>query len=168
MPQVITPGPQASAGGFDFGGFLGDAAAIARRFLAPTVGPGTAFPGAQQASFAPFVARALPAVRRALPAIGAGFAGSGLEEFFFGGNGGAGTLDETAAFTDPIPGSCRPKAHVKTNPCTGKGTWFVPRGRPLVFSGDMSACKRVDRVAKRLDKARPKRRAHHHTKHRPR
>lgn len=160
MPQVITPGPQASAGGFDFGGFLGDAAAIARRFLAPTVGPGTAFPGpVRQASF---VAPLVGAARRFGPSVAAGFAGSGLEEFFFGGNGGAGTLDETAAFTDPIPGSCRPKAHVKTNPCTGKGTWFVPRGRPLVFSGDMSACKRVDRVAKRLDKARPKRRHHHH------
>ena len=169
MPFQITPGPQASAGGFDFGGFLGGAADIARRFLGPTVGPGTAFPGTpRQAGFpllAP-LARAGSRLLPALPAFGGGVVGGVIEDFFD--FGGAGTLDESAAFTDPIPGACRPKAHVKTNPCSGKKVWFVPRGRPLVFSGDMSACKRVDRVAKRLDKARPKRRHHHHTKHRPR
>ncbi len=170
MPFFTTPGPQASSGGFDFGGFLGSAVDIAKRFLGPTVGPGTAFPGKTvQAGFpllAPltrFGTRALPA----LPAFGGGVVGGLVENFFGFGDGGASTLDETAAFTDPMPGACRPKAHVKINPCTGKGVWFTPRGKPLVFSGDMSACRRVDRVAKRLDKARPKRRHHHHTR-RPR
>ena len=169
MPFFTTPGPQASSGGFDFGGFLGGAVEIAKRFLGPTVGPGTAFPGqSAQAGFpllAPltrFSTRALPA----LPAFGGGVVGGLVEDFFK--FGGASDLDENAAFTDPIPGRCRPKAHVKINPCTNKGEWFVPRGKPLVFSGDMAACRRVDRVAKRLDKARPKRRHHHHTKHRPR
>lgn len=169
MPFITTPGPQAQSGGFDFGGFLGGAVDIARRFLGPTVGPGTAFPGTpRQAGFpllAP-LARAGSRLLPALPAFGGGVVGGVIEDFFD--FGGAGTLDESAAFTDPIPGSCRPKSHVKTNPCSGKKVWFVPRGRPLVFSGDMSACKRVDRVAKRLDKARPKRRHHHHTKRRPR
>lgn len=161
MPFIATASPGGGGSGFDFGGFLQSGINLASSFFSKPQAPAQRFPELQTAGF-PLLSRALPAVRRALPAIGAGFAGSGLEEFFFGGNGGAGTLDETAAFTDPIPGSCRPKTHVKTNPCTGKGVWFVPRGRPLVFSGDMSACKRVDRVAKRLDKARPKRRHHHH------
>lgn len=168
MPFVATPGPQASSGGFDFGGFLQSGLDIARRFLAPTVGPGTAFPAPQQAGF-PLVAplaRAATRILPALPAFGGGVVGGLVENLFD--FGGAGTLDETAAFTDPVPGACRPKAHVKTNPCTGKKIWFVPRGRPLVFSGDLSAAKRLDRVAKTLDKARPKRRHHHHTKRRPR
>lgn len=159
MAFVVTPGPQAQSGGFDFGGFLGGALDIAKRFLSPTVGPGTAFPGpVREAGFGSLIP---PVVRKFGPSVAAGFAGSGLEEFFFG-SGGASTLDEAAAFTDPVPGRCRPKMHVKTNPCTGKGVWFVPRGRPLVFSGDLSAARRLDRVAKTLDKARPRRRHHHH------
>ncbi len=164
MPFITTPGPQASAGGFDFGGFLGGALDIARNIFSAPQAPAQRFPGLQPAGF---LAPLAGAAGRALLPVGAGAFGGALGQGLFD-FGGAATLDESAAFTDPIPGSCRPKAHVKTNPCTGKGVWFTPRGRPLVFSGDMSACKRVDRVAKRLDKARPKRRHHHHTKHRPR
>lgn len=173
MPFVATSSPAATTQGFDFGGFLGGAIDIAKRFLGPTVGPGTPFPtNVPTAGFpllapaaraiAPFARSLLPAV----PAFGGGVVGGLVENFFD--FGGAGTLDESAAFTDPVPGSCRPKMHVKKNPCTGKGVWFVPRGRPLVFSGDLSAAKRLDRVAKTLDKARPRRRHHHHTKRRPR
>jgi hypothetical protein len=46
---------------------------------------------------------------------------------------------------------------VQANPATGKPTWFGPLGTPILFSGDLAACKRVDRVAKRLAKARPRR-----------
>lgn len=162
MPFLTSPGPQASSGGFDFGGFLGGAIDIAKRFLGPTVGPGTAFPQPQQAAFPllPAISRFGSRLLPALPAFGGGVVGGAVEDFFK--FGGAADFEEGAAFTDPIPGKCRPKAHVKTNPCTGKDVWFTPRGKPLVFSGDMAACRRVDRVAKRLDKARPKRRHHHH------
>lgn len=167
MPFVVTPSGGAQTSGFGFGDFFGGIIDIGKRFLAPTVGPGTAFPGPTPQAGFPLIpaARALiPAARSLLPAVpafGGGVIG-GLFEDFLGRTGGASTLDEAAAFTDPVPGSCRPKMHVKTNPCTGKGTWFVPRGRPLVFSGDLSAAKRLDRVAKTLDKARPRRRHHHH------
>ena len=170
MPFVVTPSGGAQTSGFGFGDFFGGVVDIAKRFLGPTVGPGTAFPGQPQQAAFPIIpaARALiPAARQFLPAFGGGVAG-GLFEDFLGRTGGASTFDEAAAFTDPVPGRCRPKAHVKRNPCTDKEVWFVPRGRPLVFTGDMAACKRVDRVAKRLDKARPKRRHHHHAKRRPR
>jgi hypothetical protein len=169
MPFVTTPSFAPAPGSFDFGGFGGilqSGIQLASSLLSKPQAPATRFPELQQAGFASLLP-ALSKARTLLPAVGAGFAGSALEEFFLG-SGGASTQDQAAAFTDPIPGSCRPKAHVKTNPCTGKGVWFVPRGRPLVFSGDMSACKRVDRVAKRLEKAMPKRRHHHHAKRRPR
>lgn len=35
------------------------------------------------------------------------------------------------------------------NPSTGNLDWFKPAGRPLLWSGDLSACKRVDRLARR-------------------
>lgn len=166
VPFVTTAGPQASAGGFDFGGFLSGAVDIARNIFSPPQAPAQRFPGLQTSAFP-----ILPTARALLPSLGAGAVGGslgqGLADFFFE-SGGASDLDEAAAFTDPVPGRCRPKPHVKTNPCTGKGVWFVPRGRPLVFSGDLSAARRLDRVAKTLDKARPKRRHHHHAKRRPR
>jgi len=161
MPFVATSSFAPSTGSFDFGGFGGllqSGINLASRIISPPQAPTQRFPELTQAGF-PLVG-ALTRARTLLPAFGAGVAGGVAENFL--GFGGASTLDETAAFTDPIPGSCRPKAHVKVNPCTGSGTWFVPRGKPLVFSGDMAACRRVDRVAKRLDKARPKRRHHHH------
>jgi hypothetical protein len=159
MPFVTTPGPQASAGGFDFGGFLQSGINLASSLFSKPQAPASRFPGLQQTAFP--LAPLLGAAGRALIPTGAGFTGGLLSQGFFG-DGGASDLDESAAFTDPVPGRCRPKAHVKTNPCTGKGIWFVPRGRPLVFSGDLSAARRLDRVAKTLDKARPKRRHHHH------
>lgn len=160
MPFVTTPGPQASAGGFDFGGFLQSGINLASSIFSRPQAPASRFPDLQPAGFGAL----LPAARAGVRALGplfAGAAGGAVGQSFFD-FGGASDLDESAAFTDPIPGRCRPKAHVKTNPCTGKGIWFVPRGRPLVFSGDLSAARRLDRVAKTLDKARPKRRHHHH------
>ncbi len=162
MPFVTTPGFASSPGPFDFGGLLQSGLNLASSIFSKPQAPATRFPELSRTGF-PLPAL-LGAAGRALLPVGAGFTG-GIASGFFG-DGGAADLDETAAFTDPLPGRCRPKAHVKINPCTGKGVWFTPRGRPLVFSGDMSACKRVDRVAKRLDKARPKRRHHHHTRSR--
>jgi len=107
-----------------------------------------------------------PALRGLLPSlggVGAGAVGGELADAFQNlfTSGGASTLDDTAAFTDAVPGSCRPKAHVKVNPCTGKGVWFSPRGRALLFSGDLATCKRVARVNKRVQKAMPPKHHHH-------
>ncbi len=162
MPFITTPGFAPSAGSLDFGGFGGilqSGLQLASNIFSKPQAPAERFPSIQQAGF-PLLAGAR-SLFPALAAGGVGGASQGFIESLFR-SGGAGDLDERAAFTDPIPGRCRPKAHVKENPCTGKEVWFTPRGRPLVFSGDMAACRRVDRVAKRLDKARPKRRHHHH------
>lgn len=167
VPFTVTPSFQSSSGPLDFGGFGGIIESVIKAggqigsaLLAPKQ------PQFQQAAFGlvPQIGGALGrAILPTLPQIGGGIVGGELADAFqnlF--SGGASTQDDTAAFTDPIPGSCRPKAHVKVNPCTGKGTWFTPRGRPLVFSGDMAACKRVARVSKRLNKALPLRK-HGHT-----
>lgn len=162
MPFVATSSFAPQTGSFDFGGFGGllqSGLNLASNIFSRPQAPATRFPELSRTGFP--LAPLIGAAGRALLPVGAGFTGGALSSGFFG-DGGAADLDETAAFSDPIPGRCRPKAHVKVNPCTGKGVWFTPRGKPLVFSGDMSACRRVDRVAKRLDKARPKRRHHHH------
>lgn len=177
MPFSISPGFGGTPGGLDFGGFGGIAQSLIQAAgqivpailgggtrtteLRPAVAPQFGTSPFQQASLVPFASK-LPGLVKQIPGILGGAAGGLAAEGLFGFFGGADDLDVTAAFTDPIPGKCRPKAHVKNNPCTGKGVWFVPRGRPLVFSGDLSAAKRLDRVAKTLDKARPKRRHHHH------
>lgn len=170
MPFVVTP---SGGGGGGFGGFLGDIIDVGRRALGDFFSPERRADinqprQPQQAGFplVPFIQPALRAGRALLPGIGLGAIGGEAADAFqrFINSGGAGSLDETAAFTDAIPGSCRPKAHVKVNPCTGKGVWFTPRGRPLVFSGDLSACKRVDRVTKRLTKAMPRKHHHHATR----
>lgn len=43
------------------------------------------------------------------------------------------------------------------NPSTGRFDWFKSAGRPILWSGDFAACKRVDRVARRARRARGKR-----------
>lgn len=68
--------------------------------------------------------------------------------------GGAGTL---AALTSPfIPSmaGARAQAFISPNPVSGKLTWFKPAGRPILWSGDLTACKRVNRIARRARRAR--------------
>jgi len=45
------------------------------------------------------------------------------------------------------------------NPVSGKPVWFMPAGRPLLWSGDMSACRRVAKIAGRAARAGGRRRA---------
>jgi hypothetical protein len=44
------------------------------------------------------------------------------------------------------------------NPITGRTVYYAPRGRPLLFSGDFAACKRVARVAAHARRAGGRRR----------
>lgn len=41
-----------------------------------------------------------------------------------------------------------------SNPTTGQDTWFRPAGKPLLWSGDLTACKRVNKVARRAKRKR--------------
>jgi hypothetical protein len=40
------------------------------------------------------------------------------------------------------------------NPMTGRKTWYRNVGRPILFSGDLRSCKRVQKVASRARRAR--------------
>ena len=63
-----------------------------------------------------------------------------------------------AGLTSPFAPSggrgARAKTHVKCDPITGRAVWFKPAGRPLLWSGDLSACKRVRKIASRARRAR--------------
>jgi len=67
---------------------------------------------------------------------------------------GGGTL--TSPFRPTMAGA-RAQLHIQTNPVTGRPTWFRPAGQPILFSGDLGACKRVDRIARRARGSRRKR-----------
>lgn len=48
----------------------------------------------------------------------------------------------------------RAKIHVRPDPQTGTPVWFRPAGRPILWSSDLSACRRVRKVAARARRAR--------------
>lgn len=52
-------------------------------------------------------------------------------------------------FADSATSSVRAQAFVATHPVSGKAVWFKPAGRPLLWSGDLSACRRVRKIAGR-------------------
>ena len=80
------------------------------------------------------------------------------------GEGFAALGDDTAALplvngaTSPFGAGrrLRAKPFRISHPETGDDVWFRPAGRPILFSGDLSACKRVSRVARRARRARPR------------
>lgn len=63
--------------------------------------------------------------------------------------GGAATLSSLTSPFRATMASSVPQLHVQTNPSTGAPTWFKPAGRPVLFSGDLTACKRVNKLARR-------------------
>lgn len=48
----------------------------------------------------------------------------------------------------------RAQPFVAANPGTGKLTWFKPAGRPILWSGDLTACKRVGKIAARARRSK--------------
>lgn len=119
-----------------------------------------AFPTAVQASFpsSPFTtgnpffqqagfAGAGAALLRQIPGILGGAAGGALVA---GGGGGGGG---TPPFRATMAGA-RAQFFRTENPVTGQDTWFRPAGRPLLWSGDLTACKRVNKIARRAKRKR--------------
>jgi len=43
---------------------------------------------------------------------------------------------------------------IASNPVTGRSTWFRPAGRPILWSGDLTSCKRVNKIARRAKRAK--------------
>lgn len=96
-----------------------------------------------------------------LPAI-AGGAGAFLSQFGLPlidivRQGGGQTLGNlTSPFRSTMAGAAA-QAHIQTNPVSGKITWFKPAGRPILWSGDLTACRRVGKIATRARRSRGKR-----------
>jgi len=97
-------------------------------------------PGFQRAGVAG-LARQLPGF------IGGIIGGELLEGAFAGGGGGTPMFRQTMA-------GARAMFFRTTNPATGQDTWFRPAGRPILWSGDLTACKRVNKVARRARRKR--------------
>lgn len=83
-----------------------------------------------------------------LPGIVGGFlGGAAIDAALTGGGGG------TPMFRPTMAGA-RAQFFRAQNPATGQDTWFRPAGRPLLWSGDLTACKRVNKVARRAARKR--------------
>ncbi len=54
----------------------------------------------------------------------------------------------------PTMAGARAQAFVATNPMSGRLTWFKPAGRPILWSGDLAATKRVRKIAARARRSR--------------
>jgi len=78
-----------------------------------------------------------------------GIAG-GLEQLFGGGNG----MDEVGFFQATM-GGVRVKSTVMLrHPISGQPVFFKHAGRPILFSGDLRTCKRVNKIAARARRSR--------------
>jgi hypothetical protein len=111
-------------------------------------------PGVSPVSFS-----ALMPLARQIPAfLGGMLAGEGIEGAMSMGGGGAvampmGGGGGTPQFRATMAGA-RAQFFRVPNPVTGQDTWFRPAGRPILWSGDLTACKRVKKVARRAARKR--------------
>ena len=178
IPQIQ---PQFSGG---FTGQLGPARRTGPVFAAPRPGP-TALPGGAFVPF-PTAPRVNPAARNIplanlapfptgfpsdrpfspggvgmpiLPSTRAGFSQAGfldLPLIDIVGQGGGSQLARLTSPFIPTQAGARAQPFVSANPVSGKLTWFKPAGQPILWSGDLTACKRVGRIARRARRARPR------------
>lgn len=91
------------------------------------------------------------------PALFGGNGGLDLPLIDIVGQGGAGQLAKLTSPFVPTMAGARAQPFVASNPVTGKLTWFKPAGRPILWSGDLTACRRVGRIAARARRSRGKR-----------
>jgi len=122
-----------------------------------------AFPTAVNASFpsSPFTTGNPFFQTTAFPAIGA--IGGALARQIPGFLGGLAAGEISGAVAGGGPGTpmfratmagARAQFFRTQNPATGQDTWFRPAGRPLLWSGDLTACKRVNKIARRAKRKR--------------
>jgi hypothetical protein len=88
------------------------------------------------------------AVIRQLPGVVGGFLGGAAIDAALTGPGGG-----TPMFKQTMSGA-RSMFFRTQNPVTGQDVWFRPAGRPVLWSGDFSACKRVKKVARKASRKR--------------
>ena len=131
-----------STGGGSLGGSFIDLVREALPIFAPLI-PGTAANRGQ-------VPQALPGgLSFGNPQPGLQIPGTDVT---LGGPGGMVTSTSMALMGAPFRptmAGAAARTFVVANPVTGKATWFRPAGRPILWSGDLTVCKRVKRIARR-------------------
>lgn len=141
MPYFVQPSiGYGGTAGADFFGGLGNLAAGVGSIISAIRGP-SAMPGGM-GFLAPTT---IGTLGRTLGGVAAGAAGAGIIDWMMG-NGGA---CPTSPFAQPSAGGVRATTFVAAHPVTGKAVWFRPAGRPILWSSDLSACRRVKRIAGR-------------------
>lgn len=70
------------------------------------------------------------------------------------GQGGGNQLARLTSPFVPTMAGARAQPFIASNPVTGASTWFKPAGRPILWSGDLTACKRVGKIAMRARRAK--------------
>jgi len=88
-----------------------------------------------------------------------GFQNVGLDLPFIDivGQGGGQQLARLTSPFVPTMAGARAQAFIAQNPVTGASTWFKPAGKPILWSGDLTACNRVSKIAKRARRSTRKR-----------
>lgn len=139
--------PFVSTGGFGFGDFVTDLVRGIPDIIGAIRGPGR-----QQFPIAPGGAPIID-VRQVrggvdLPGLQVPFTDLTVRSPF--------TSDTSALLGSPFRptmAGASAKLFMLPNPVTGKPTWFAPKGRPLLWSGDLTTCKRVRRIARRAKRS---------------
>jgi len=87
--------------------------------------------------------QAMPGGMSFVPTTQPGVMG-GLAQALTGGN-----ACPTAPFANSASSAVSAQHFVVAHPVTGRAVWFKPAGRPILWSGDLSACRRVRKIAGR-------------------
>lgn len=125
-------------------------AAPLQSFAAPMYAAG----GAPMAAVPPYVQTSVMGdIGRYATALDQAVSGGGAVVPYTGGGGGA-LVNAPQLFYTGANGGTRSRRFFATlNPTTGQIAWFRSAGRPILWSGDLGACKRVNRIAARARRA---------------
>ena len=100
----------------------------------------------------------VPQVLRALPSVGGGAVGGAVTEglmALFGGGGMVGPGASPGTIFRVQGERLVPRRTFEImNPSTGRTVFYRNMGRPILWSGDLSACKRVNKAASRARRRR--------------
>jgi len=160
MPEISTSGTSGGFGGF-FGGlgeFLGNIAPLAQTILpifapqpgrSPVFMPGGSLPGAFGTPFLPTQRAGFDLFPQGLDSL---LGPSMLPGFLQPGNGGA-AVAAPGCIVPQLRQSMRLPSRVDVPNQNGTFTTFKNMGRPILWTGDLAATKRVRKVARRAKRA---------------
>ena len=138
--------PYVSTGTTGFGGFLSGLADLASA-AAPIVGQFTGRPAAPVTALPGGALQVAPAALD-LPGLQVPFTGQTLQSPLVSNQ----SVMMRSPFRPTMAGAAA-QIFVAENPVSGKATWFGPLGRPILWSRDLTTCKRVRKIGARARRA---------------